>query len=277
MFRRCVAFGPRCVSSCGKRVPGLRPSLYAMSQLSFHTSQIMFNHGFGRSSSHERKKSFSEKQEGRVRKSREERRSKEEQFEEARNYVGTELPDVLTKEYETICRTFEEKCMRLTDMPSALERVKVDVAGKERPLSQCGTFSKPKPNELIFTPNLPNIINSVLLRVSKFDSELCTNKTDDGKVRIGIPRQTRSRRERIAEEILSTESASLHNFKNVRKIALQTLKNICPEIDHENEAILQQEIDAVIRETEAKLKEKAVEMSQEALTAKVEEMTENTD
>eukprot|EP00008_Paramoeba_atlantica_P009079 CAMPEP_0201479122 /NCGR_PEP_ID=MMETSP0151_2-20130828/3852_1 /ASSEMBLY_ACC=CAM_ASM_000257 /TAXON_ID=200890 /ORGANISM="Paramoeba atlantica, Strain 621/1 / CCAP 1560/9" /LENGTH=173 /DNA_ID=CAMNT_0047860467 /DNA_START=453 /DNA_END=974 /DNA_ORIENTATION=+ len=143
--------------------------------------------------------------------------------------------------------------MTLTNMPGALEKLKIEVLGKARPLSQCGSFLRPSPHELIFSPSLPNILSAVLIKASKFDAELNPTKTEDNKMRFHLPRLTKTRRESIARKMKILMGHAKEKISQHRHVALETIKELCPQIDYQNHIALVKQIDENMHEAEERL------------------------
>ena len=229
--------------------------------------------GGSKSSIGNKKKSFDERADGRIRKSKDERRSKEEQLEEVKQYVDVELGDTIVKAMDGFMKKCENVALALKSMPTALERLKVDTGGgKERPMLQCGTFARTGPGELTFTPSVPNVTNSILLRVAKFDPEVSPTKTSDGNIRMVIPKLTRSRREKVCAEMVSIEGDGILWLKHNRTLALNTIKQICDKLDSQNESLFGQEIDGKVRASEEEMKRSIAGMVREVMTTVVEEV-----
>ena len=220
-------------------------------------------------------KSFQERQDSRVRKPKSERNTKENQLEEAKQFVDVELPEILDAVTRPAFKKCDDLLLALTNTPSLLEKFKIEVDGKERPLIQLGSFTRPSTTELLFLPTMPSLANPIVQKISRFDRYLDPSRTPDGKVRIVIPRITTKRREDTIYEMSRLEGETLPKIHDRRKHALKQLDEIAPHLEYHNKMTLTSEIDEKLKAAETRFKtdlaEKVYDVRHATLDTDVEE------
>lgn len=112
--------------------------------------------------------------------------------------------------------------------PGVLNKVKVDYYGSLTPVEQIASVSVSKARVLVISPwdlnTLPLIEKAIL------QSDIGINPSNDGKVlRIVFPQLTEEGRKEIVKEIHKLKESSKITIRNVRREALDELKNLKKE------------------------------------------------
>ena len=194
--------------------------------------------------------------ESKIRKPKSERKAKENQLEDAKQFVDVELPDTLADVVDPVLKRCDDLLLGLANMPSLLEKFKIEVDGKERPLYQLGSFTRDSATELHYSPMMPGIANQIIHKLAKLDRDLNAVRLADGKIRIAIPRMTTKRREGVVYEMELLASHTIPKLHEKRKFALRQIKDIAPNLDHQNEMILTSEADEKLKNAEVDFKSK---------------------
>ena len=211
---------------------------------------------FGAKQHRSKPKSFQERQDSRVRKSKSERKTKENQLDDAKQFVDIELADILCDMTDPILKKCDDLLLSLSNLPTLLEKFKIEVDGKERPMIQLGAFTRPSKAELHFLPMAPSLVNHIIHKLTKFDHYLRPARSPDGKVVIALPRITTKRREDIIYQMHMLEGQTVRRISDKRKFVLSQIKEVAPNLDHQNEMILTSEADEKLKNGEIDFKSK---------------------
>jgi len=128
----------------------------------------------------------------------------------------------------------QSNCNRLSDdyaaiqagraNPAVLEKVTVDYYGTATPINQVAAVSVAEARVLTIQPWDISVLNAIEKAIQK--SDIGINPQNDGKViRLIFPQLTEDRRKEIAKEVSSMSENSKIAIRNIRRDAIDKLKN----------------------------------------------------
>ena len=108
--------------------------------------------------------------------------------------------------------------------PAVLEKVTVDYYGTATPINQVAAVSVAEARVLTIQPWDISVLNAIEKAIQK--SDIGINPQNDGKViRLIFPQLTEDRRKEIAKEVSSMSENSKIAIRNIRRDAIDKLKN----------------------------------------------------
>lgn len=108
--------------------------------------------------------------------------------------------------------------------PAVLDKVTVDYYGTATPINQVAAISVAEARVLTIQPWDISVLNAIEKAIQK--SDIGINPQNDGKViRLIFPQLTEDRRKEIAKEVSSMAENSKIAIRNIRRNAIDKLKN----------------------------------------------------
>ncbi|CAJ1031472.1 putative Ribosome recycling factor [Leishmania shawi] len=202
-------------------------------------------------------------------KARGQRESREQLVQEAQVMVAEDFPQELEAIYAKTSEKANISAMKVLNMAKCLELLEVEMAGGHTVLLiKVSQVVKTGNMTIEITPNSASFGNSILQRVSRFDSALQVSK-EGPKIRVVLPPITTARRDRTVEEVKNLISIFRQLVKQSRTRAVKVLQ------DAGLEDGVQRELVAVVDSTaSAFLAEKAAELellSEEVMSMGIDE------
>ncbi|KAK7200644.1 Ribosome recycling factor [Novymonas esmeraldas] len=172
-----------------------------------------------------RRLSFEERAERRMGKTRDQRETRERLVEEAQTMVAEDFPEELESVYAKTAEKANICAMKVLNMAKCLELLEVEMAGGHTVLlTRVAQVLKTGNTTIEIAPNSASFSNSILQRVSRFDSTLQVSK-EGTIVRVTMSPITTARRDKAVAEVNTLISAFRQRVKQCKTNAVKVLQD----------------------------------------------------
>ncbi|CAJ1990828.1 Ribosome recycling factor [Leishmania donovani] len=216
-----------------------------------------------------RRLTFEERAERRMGKTKDQRESREQLAQEAQVMVSEDFPEELEAIYAKTSEKANISAMKVLNMAKCLELLEVEVAGGHTVLLvKVAQVVKTSTTTIEITPNSASFGNTILQRVSRFDSALQVSK-EGTKIRVVIPPITTARRDKTVAEVNNLISTFRQRVKQSRTKAVKVLQDagLADGVQQELTALVDSTANAFVEEKAAELEL----LSEEVMTMGIDE------
>ncbi len=151
---------------------------------------------------------------------------------------------------------------------SMLDGVRIDAYGTIMPLEQVAHITAPEAQMLLVTPYDPSHITTITAAI-RDNQSLGFNPSDDGRVvRVPVPALTEERRKQMVKVASEKVEEVRIALRNVRQDALKEAKRMkdAKDISEDDQKRIQQEIDGLMSDFQAKIDAAFKQKEQDILT-----------
>ena len=151
---------------------------------------------------------------------------------------------------------------------SMLDGVQIDAYGTIMPLEQVAHITAPEAQMLLVTPYDPSHITTITAAI-RDNQSLGFNPSDDGRVvRVPVPALTEERRKQMVKVASEKVEEVRIALRNVRQDALKEAKRMkdAKDISEDDQKRIQQEIDGLMSDFQAKIDAAFKQKEQDILT-----------
>ncbi|CBZ36067.1 hypothetical protein, conserved [Leishmania donovani] len=202
-------------------------------------------------------------------KTKDQRESREQLAQEAQVMVSEDFPEELEAIYAKTSEKANISAMKVLNMAKCLELLEVEVAGGHTVLLvKVAQVVKTSTTTIEITPNSASFGNTILQRVSRFDSALQVSK-EGTKIRVVIPPITTARRDKTVAEVNNLISTFRQRVKQSRTKAVKVLQDagLADGVQQELTALVDSTANAFVEEKAAELEL----LSEEVMTMGIDE------
>ncbi|CAM69940.1 conserved hypothetical protein [Leishmania infantum JPCM5] len=202
-------------------------------------------------------------------KTKDQRESREQLAQEAQVMVSEDFPEELEAIYAKTSEKANISAMKVLNMAKCLELLEVEVAGGHTVLLvKVAQVVKTGTTTIEITPNSASFGNTILQRVSRFDSALQVSK-EGTKIRVVIPPITTARRDKTVAEVNNLISTFRQRVKQSRTKAVKVLQDagLADGVQQELTALVDSTANAFVEEKAAELEL----LSEEVMTMGIDE------
>ncbi|MFN0205174.1 MAG: ribosome recycling factor [Planctomycetota bacterium] len=151
--------------------------------------------------------------------------------------------------------------------PALVDRILVDYYGTPTPMKQLAQIGVPEPRTIAIKPFDAGALKDIMRAIQT--SDLGVNPNNDGKVvRINLPPLSEEQRKKLAAKAKEFGNTSLVAMRNLRRDANKAKDdaNDKKELTDDFAAQLQEEVDAKLKEFEAKVNDIVKKKTEEIMT-----------